>query len=313
MKILVTGGTGFVRKALVQRLLDEGHTVYSLVRGRSDDKDKDTTSPTRSGMDRLHRITGDLHDKKALDEGTRLCEVVIHLVGIIREFPKKGVTFDRIHVEGTRNLVQAAQKNGVSRIIHMSALGARAGAPSPYHRSKYEAEQIVKNSGIPSYIFQPSVIFGADDQFVNMLAILVKLPVTPVIGNGKYQLQPVALEAVTAVFSQAVTRPFPQEVSNLGTAPSLTYEAGGPQVLTYNEMLDAIGRALEKKVRRLHYPVRMMKPLIHAFERFPFFPITSSQLMMLEEGNICSDTDSLYRDFDVPEIIFEEKIRSFLK
>lgn len=312
MNIFVTGGTGFVGKALVQRLLDEGHSVFCLVRGHSDVQDDTIHHRTQAGIERLHLISGDLHDKKVLDEGTRQCEVVIHLVGIIREFPKKGVTFDRIHVEGTRNVVEAAQKNGISRLIHMSALGARAHAPSPYHRSKYEAEQIVINSGIPSYIFQPSVIFGAEDQFVNMLAKLVKMPVTPVIGDGKYQLQPVALEAVTSVFAQAVTRPFPP-APKVGTAVSLTYEVGGPQVLTYNEMLDAIGRALGKKVRRLHYPIRMMKPIIHAFERFPFFPITSSQLMMLEEGNICNDTDSLYRDFDVPEIIFEEKIRSFLK
>ncbi|MCK9906407.1 NAD(P)H-binding protein, partial [Frankia sp. Cpl3] len=124
-----------------------------------------------------------------------------------------------IHVTGTKNLLEAAQRAGIRRFVQMSALGARPGATSPYHQTKYEAEQLVVHSGIPYVIFRPSVIFGPGDEFVNMLADLVRMPVTPVLGNGSYLLQPVSRRTVADVLTSSLTNEH---------AANQIFEVGGP-------------------------------------------------------------------------------------
>jgi uncharacterized protein YbjT (DUF2867 family) len=299
MKVFLTGATGFVGKGVLSRLTASGHEVTCLVRPGSEAKlaQADTAQVTMA--------PGDLFDPDSLRRAMEGAEAVIHLVGIIREQPKAGVTFSRIHVEGTRNVLQAAAQSGVRRFVHMSALGARAGAASTYHRTKHEAEELVKASGIPYVIFQPSVIFGPGDEFVNMLANLVRLPVTPVIGDGSYPLQPVARETVADVFEQALTRE---------SVTGQTFEVGGPIPLSYAEILDVIGEVIGKRhVRKLHIPVGLMKPVVSLMEGFSFFPITHTQLTMLLEGNACSDTDVLYSAFDTPKIPFREGIARYVR
>lgn len=301
MKILVTGGTGFVGKGILSRLVQDGHELVCVVRPGSEQKL--AGFPTEKGS--LSLVPGDLFDPASLERAAAGCDAVIHLVGIIREKRSAGIRFERIHVSGTRHVVEAAKKAGVSRFIQMSALGARPNAVSPYHQSKYAAEQIVQESGIPYTIFQPSVIFGPGDEFVNMLAELVRLPLTPVIGSGQYRLQPVARETVAEAFAQAL-------VSE--AAVNQTFEVGGPEQLTYLQILDSIGQALGKqRVRKLHFPLALMKPVINVMEHFPFFPITNAQLTMLLEENICQDGTRLYNSFQLPVIRFAEGIRAYLR
>ncbi|NIQ96450.1 MAG: NAD(P)H-binding protein, partial [Desulfuromonadales bacterium] len=113
---------------------------------------------------------------------------VIHLVGIIREFPGKGVTFKKLHTEATRNALAAAAECGVGRFLQMSANGTRANADTGYHQTKWQAEEAVRSSSLDWTIFRPSLIYGKDGEFVTMMKELVsKLPVVPVIGDGKYR------------------------------------------------------------------------------------------------------------------------------
>ena len=105
-------------------------------------------------------MRGGLFEAAALDEGMRGCDAVVHLVGIIRERPSRGVTFGAVHLEGTRRVVDAAARNGVRRYVHMSALGTRPDAASDYHRTKYEAEEYVRAGGSDWTIFRPSLIHG---------------------------------------------------------------------------------------------------------------------------------------------------------
>lgn len=301
MKVFLTGATGFVGKGMLARLQAEGHETVCLIRPGSDGK----VRRDGTGKENTSYVTGDLSDSEALEKGMAGCDAVIHLVGIIREQPGKGVTFSRIHVEGTRQVVEAAKRAGIRRFIHMSALGSREGASSAYHRTKYEAEQLVQASGIPYVIFRPSVIFGPGDEFVNMLADLVRLPVTPVLGTGSYLLQPVARETVADVFVQALTLP---------AATNRIYETGGPEAISYEQILDYIGEALGKRrVRKIHIPLSLMKPAINLMEGFSFFPITNTQLTMLLEGNACQDGQLLYDTFATDKVDFLEGISSYLK
>ncbi len=244
MKVFLTGATGFVGKGVLERLIAEGHDAVCLTRPGS----KDKLHHGQAGPGSVSLAAGDILDVESLKSAMAGCEAVIHLVGIIREQPGKGITFPKIHVEGTKNVVEAAKQAGVKRFVHMSALGSRANATSAYHRTKYEAEQFVIASGIPYVIFQPSVIFGPGDEFVNMLADLVRMPVTPVIGDGSYPLQPVARKTVADVFVQALSLP---------AATNQIYETGGPDPISYGEILDAIGGNRQKAGSQSAHPARL--------------------------------------------------------
>jgi len=185
----------------------------------------------------------------------------------------------------------------------MSALGARPGATTGYFRSKWAAEEIVRASGMTHVVFRPSVIFGPDDAFVNMLAGLARLPLTPVIGDGRYRMQPVSLRTVADVFVKALTY-----------APiDIAFDVGGPEQLAYNDMLREIGDAVGRRVRLAHAPLWLMKPAVRAFERLPFFPVTTTQLAMLLEENICREGTPLYAAYDTPPIRFADGIREYLR
>lgn len=300
MKVFLTGATGFVGKGILARLQQEGYSCVCLVRPGSQ-KNQTSKQDERDGVT---WAAGDLFDPSSLAAAMQDCDAVIHLVGIIREQPGKGVIFSRVHVEGTRNVLEAAKQAGIKRFVHMSALGARENATSAYHRTKYEAEQLVQNSGIPHVIFRPSVIFGPGDEFVNMLADLVRMPVTPVIGNGSYPLQPVARETVADVFVQALT---------LDSAVNRIYETGGPTPISYGQILDEIGAVIGKsRVRKAHIPLGLMKPVVNMMEGFSFFPITNTQLTMLLEGNACHDGQLLYDTFTTTPVPFREGISTYL-
>src|ERR1700722_10557962 len=121
-------------------------------------------------MGHVRSIPGGFFDPAAVDRAVAGCRAVIHLVGIIRENPRQGITFARMHVSATRALVTAAKRAGIKRFLHMSALGTRAGAPSTYHQTKWEAEQIVRSSGLDWTIFRPSLIHGPTGELMKMEA-----------------------------------------------------------------------------------------------------------------------------------------------
>ena len=292
-RIFVTGGTGFVGKAVVHALQAHGFLIRCLVRPGSE--------KGLRGFEAIERVPGDVLIPKDLAASMEGCAAVIHLVGIIREHPGRGITFERLHTVATSRMVETAQAAGVRRFLHMSALGTRPDARSTYHRTKWEAEEIVRRSGLQWTIFRPSVIYGPGDGFVTLLARLVRrLPVVPVIGDGTYQLQPVPVEQVVEGFVRALTRE-----ATIGQ----TYELGGPRPYSFNEILDLIGSALGKRrVRKLYQPLGVMRPLVSALERLPFFPLTSDQLLMLQENNVCDPTP-FFQAFDLEPIDFPEGLR----
>ena len=271
-EVFVTGATGFVGHALLQRLCAAGHVVRCLVRHGSEGRLR--------GLGAIARIEGDVLTRRGLEEGMAGCDAVIHLVGIIREHRAANVTFERVHVEGTRNVLEAAKAAGVQRYVHMSALGTRPAAASRYHLTKWAAEEAVRGSGLGWTIFRPSIVYGRGDGFVTLLASMVRrLPAVPVIGSGRQRLQPIAVEQVAAGFAEALERP---------VTIKQTYEVGGPEAVTMLELLDSIGRALgRRRVRKVHVPLGVMKPLARLLHPLPGFPVTPDQLLMLGEDGVC--------------------------
>ena len=223
MRIFITGGTGFVGSHLRRELLAAGHQLRLLVHGRPGN-----LAPGEE------TVAGDVRELASFRDGANGCEAVINLVGIIREFPARGVTFQKLHVEATANALAAAQEAGIRRYLQMSANGTRPGAVAGYHRTKWAAEELVRGSGLDWTIFRPSLIFGPEDAFVNMLAGYIRsFPAMPVIGDGNYQMQPISADDVARCFALALAKP-----ETVGQ----TYTICGPDRLSYNELLDAIGK-----------------------------------------------------------------------
>jgi NADH dehydrogenase len=297
MKVFLTGGTGFVGSEVLRQLVVAGHTVRCLVRPGSE-----KNLAAHEGV-QIH--PGDATEPDTLEEALDGCDAVIHLVGIIREFPGRGITFEKLHFEATRNVVAEAEVQRVKRFVHMSANGTREKAVSSYHRTKWRAEETVRKSSLSWTIFRPSIIFGPGDAFVNMLADMVrKLPVMPVIGDGRYRMSPVAVEDVAASFVRSLALP-----ETIGR----TFHCCGPVSYSYNEVLDLIGEALGKsRVSKVHQPVGLMKPVVSLLENFSAFPLTTSQMTMLLEGNEC-DPKEWAEVFGIAPKSFPQGIRSYLK
>jgi NADH dehydrogenase len=268
MKIFISGGTGFVGRHLIRELQERGHSVRLLVHSSSSVRVK------------FESVVGDVTRLESLVQGISGCDAVINLVGIIREFPSRGITFEKLHVQATANMLSAARKNHILRYLQMSALGSRPDAVSAYHQTKWQAEEMVRASGLEFTIFRPSLIFGPEDAFVNMLAAQLRLaPLMPVIGSGSYRMQPIHADDVSRCFVSALEMP-----ETFGQA----YNLCGDDRLSYEDLLDAIAAAMGRsKPFKPHFPLGLMKRFIPLLQNIPQFPITIDQLQMLLEESIC--------------------------
>ena len=296
MKVFVTGGSGFVGREIIQQLVAANHSVCALVR----------KADALEAFSDIETIVGDTTKPETLRGQLTGCDAVIHLVGIIREFPGREITFNKLHIESTNHILRAAEEQGVKRYLHMSANGTRENAVTTYHQSKWEAEQQVRQSKLDWTIFRPALIFGMHDQFVNMLAQLIKiLPIVPVMGDGQYQLQPVSVKDIANSFVTALDKP---------EAVGKTYQCCGPQAFSYDQILDLIAQTLGQVAgtRKIHQPLWLMKPIVAVLQAIPLFPMSSDQLQMLLEGNICKD-DSWQNDFSLELHDFSSNIKTYLK
>ena len=292
--ILVTGCTGFIGSHTVHALVEQGFEVRCLARG--------TRDIDRLPKKRMTFAVGDVTDPDTLLEASEGIEAIIHLVGIIRE--KGEATFERIHVDGTRNVIEAAKAQGVRRLIYQSALGAREDGISRYETTKWQAEELVRGSGLQWIITRPSVIVGKWGEFAGILKDLVcKTPLVPVIGSGGYKLQPMYVGDLTEAFVRML-----RDDSLWGK----TYEFGGPEQLTFNRMLEITKEVFGVRKPLIHLPLSLMKPVIRTMQSITHrFPITSDQLAMLAEDNV-TDHNALTDVFGIePTPFCEAMMRAF--
>lgn len=296
MEVFVTGSTGFVGRQVVQELLAKGHTVRCLVRSGA--------KPQASTFSHLQWVSGDVTQPAGLAAAMTGCQAVVHLVGIIREFPAKGITFQRLHLQATANVVAAAQQAGVSRFLHMSALEAQSAPVAAYHQTKLQAEAVVQNSRLAYTIFRPSIIYGPDDAFINLLKRQMEgFGVVPIIGDGRYQVQPIPVWQVAQAFASALDRP--QTVHQ-------SYDVGGPEPVSFNELIDTLAQVLGRRVWKLHLPVGPVRLAAQLFQNFTWFPLTVDQLTMLLAGNTC-DPRPFFTAFDLSPISLADGLASYLQ
>ena len=269
MLVLVTGATGFVGRLVVRELQDHHHRVRCLIH---------TPGRDRLFSDRSVEVQyGSVTDPAALAETFYNVEVVIHLVGIIRQGRRR--SFDQINRQGVANVVAAAKETGVKHFIEVSAIGATNNSTYSYLYSKWRGEQEVANSGLPYTILRSSIMFGEGDEFLNALAGLVRVsPLVPVAGSGRNRFQPIAAADVARCVVLAVDRE---------DLKGKTIEIGGPQQLSYNEIIGAVARTLGKRRLYFHLPVWLMYLATSVVQRLQPRPlITTDQLRMLSLRNV---------------------------
>jgi NADH dehydrogenase len=212
---------------------------------------------------------------------------VIHLAAVIRECG--GLTFNRVNYEGTHNVLQAAQAAGVQRLVYASTIGATSDPSYRYLHSRWLAEQEAVRAGIPYTILRFSVGFGEGDEFFNVLAAQVKLaPIVPVIGTGKARFQPLAVDDVARCLTGCLERP---------DLVGKTLEVGGPDHLTYDQMLDLVSDTLGTRILKFHLPAGLAKPAVWAMERVMAKPpVSLEQLKMLRHDSV-TELDSVEKAF----------------
>ncbi len=269
MRVLVTGATGFVGRHVVKALAERGHVVRAA--GRVGGREE-----TIGGV-RVEMVKADVQDAPSWKPAMEGVDAVVHLVAIIRQ--RKGRTFEGVNYQGTANVAAAAKEAGVRAFVHMSVVGAQDNTQYPYVRSKWQGEQAVAKSGVPFVILRSSLMFGPGDEFINTLAGLVKgFPVVPVPGNGKAKFQPIHVEDTSHCVADAVER---------GDLLGKTVEIGGPQQLTYDQIVDIIATTLVYERWKLHVPVPIMRGPVWLMERLlETPPATTQQLAMLALDNI---------------------------
>ena len=270
MVVLVTGATGFVGRRVVRELLEHNYGVRCLVHSPG----RERIFPPRS----VDVQYGSVTDRDALASAFQGVDRVVHLVAVIRQ--GSGATFSQINHQGTANVVEAAkQSGGVRHFVQISAIGAANNPRYPYLYSKWQGEQEVANSELPYTILRPSLIFGEGDEFINALAALVKaFPLVPVVGQGRNRLQPIAAEDVAKCIVLTLDR---------DDLKSRTIEMGGPEQLSYNQIVGLVARTMGKRRLRFHIPVLLMRLNVALMELLlPRPPITTEELRMLPIRNV---------------------------
>jgi uncharacterized protein YbjT (DUF2867 family) len=294
VKVLVTGATGFVGPAVANAIVDAGHEVRVLERKPGAWKE--------AGIRCQEAVQGDVTDLASLRQAAQGMEVVVQLVAIRQG---KREQFQRVMIGGTRNLIAAANEVGVRRFVLMSALGVTEQTKDlvPYYNAKWTMEQDLERSALEHVIFRPSFIFGRDGGILPTFLKMAKLsPFTPVMGSGEQRIQPIWLDDVGRYFAQSVDAP---------EDARRTFEIGGPDVVSWNELWERIRATLGIRRRpTLHMPIGLMRVPAVVTERLPGnIPLTGDLLTMLEAGDDVVSNDDAVETFDVTLVPLDEQLR----
>ncbi len=305
MRVGIVGGTGFVGSYLVDALVEAGHRPALLVRPGSEHK------VVRS--DGVRFLSGDVSDESAISALMDDCDAVIYNIGLLREFPARGVTFRELLFDAARRVMNLASRMGVKRFVLMSANGVSAQGNS-YQRTKYMAEEYLKTTGLDWTVFRPSVIFGDPRgrmEFATRLYLdVVRSPLpAPLFYNGllpgqagTFRLSPIHVGDVAQVFVKSLT-----DAASIGRV----HELGGPESLMWKEILKRIASATDKALVTLPVPVWSVRTAALFLDRFEFFPLTRDQLEMLMAGNSC-DASTLLEGYGIEPRPFDSGNLSYL-
>jgi len=274
MLVTVFGGSGFLGRHLIRALANRGYRIRVAVR-----------RPELTGhlqplgrVGQIHAVQANLRNQASVAAATRGADIVVNLVGIL--FERGRQRFDAVQSEGAQAVAEAANAAG-ARLVHVSAIGADEDSPSHYARSKAQGEQLVLAAQPGAVVVRPSIMFGPEDDFFNRFAALARIaPALPLPGGGATRFQPAFVGDVAEAIARAVD----------GTVKrGVIYECGGPEVLSFKELMQFILKTIERRRLLVPAPFAVMK-LQAAFLQFlPTPPLTPDQVELLKRDNVVSD------------------------
>ena len=278
MKILITGGTGFLGSHILDELLarpDLGADTRVICMTR-DRKGKQHPDP------RVGFTGGDVRDEASLERATEGVDTVVHCVQFPNhpvESPSKGYTYMEIDAKGTERLVAACQKNRVRRIVYLSGAGTSPDRKEAGFKAKVIAETAIRESGMQWVILRPSWVYGPDDKSLNKFVWFARnLPAIPMIGDGTNRVQPISVFDVAKVAAAAV---FNHKASNQ------IFELGGPEELTMDEILERLQRVLGTNRMLVHQPAGLMKLAALPMQLLPAPPLSPAMIdFVLQEAHV---------------------------
>ena len=274
--VVVTGASGLVGTHVCRELVERGWKVRALVR----DAEK---AALRIGHLKLEIRTGDIRDTASMRSSLRDASALVHLAAIAIEKP--GESYESTNTDATSIILDAARSAGIEQFVHMSQNGASSKSPYRFLRSKGIAEDAVKSSGMKWTVFKPSVIFGPEDEFVNVLARLVRLSplIFPLPGGGVARFQPIAVDDVARAVRKSL---------ETASAVNRTYSIGGPVPLTLRQMTERILVAMNANRKLVGVSVGMLRPVVAIAERLlPNPPVTTGLLDLLHIDNVTPEND----------------------
>lgn len=283
--VTVIGGTGFVGRYVVHEAAKAGATVEVVSR-----------NPRAGGFLRTAGVVGQIVpagynplDSASVRNAIARAHIVVSLAGILAESGKN--TFDAIHHQLPRMIAEHAADIGVERLVHLSAIGARADSASGYARSKAAGEKAVLNAYPEATILRPSIIFGPEDQFFNRFASMAKIaPALPLIGGGQTRFQPVYVGDVADAVMAAIEKT---------AAKGQTYELGGPRIYTFKELMQHMLEVTGQKAGLVPIPWGIAELQGRIFERLPGKMITRDQVELLKSDNIVGPQAQRLQDLDI--------------
>lgn len=267
MKILVTGGTGVIGEGVIPELLARGHDVRLLSRHADEDAKQ---------WKGVEPFSGNVADAQSLTNAAADCDAILHIAGIVAEEPPE-LTFAAVNVGGTRNVIEEAKRANVARFVYVSSLGADIGA-SDYHKSKFEAEHLVEQSGLQWTIVRPGNVYGPGDEVISTLLKMVRaLPVVPVIDDGDQEFQPIWHQDLAKVLASAVER---------NDIARQTLEAAGPEVTSMNDLLRRFAKITGREPGRIPVPMALAQLTTKLASMAIDIPLDDNKLTMLGETNV---------------------------
>ena len=275
-RICIFGGTGFVGEGIVPRLLSDDHEIFLLVRSELEIPEELKANKNVSWS------LGDATDQDSYREAGESFEpdTLIYLIGLIREFPKRGITWEKLHYQAFVDAVMVL-KDRLKKVVYMSADVARSEGTG-YETTKWRAEEFIKRSGIDYTIFRPTIIMAPSAQyhFTQVLQDLTRTPVVPIFGTGSFKLSPVSRADVAEAFAKSLKS---QELN------SQVFDLKGSTDITYRNLVKSIRDLNQRKGILVSIPLLVFKLLGKIFGRFVWFPFTNNQISMLTRGIISDD------------------------